>query len=228
MGDSDGRLAALAALNEPARGRIYSYVALQADGVSRDRVAEALGLPRSVAAFHLEKLAELGLLEFEYRRPPGRKGPGAGRPAKMYRRASSEIDFSVPERRYGLAAELLAQSVEAATDGSVPVADALRSVAREHGCLLGSRIQPPDGRSRRQMVEQLVDLLADQGYEPLVQDNRIVLRNCPFHALTAEHRKLVCRMNLELIEGVVESAWLPGTEVKLEPAPGRCCVSLRT
>jgi predicted ArsR family transcriptional regulator len=217
---------ALAALNEPARRRVYRYVAMQEAPVSRDGVAAALGVPRSVAAFHLEKLANLGLLEFEYRRPPGRNGPGAGRPAKMYRRASSEIVFSVPERHYGLAAELLAQAVEAATDRSVPVADALRAVAREHGRFLGSRLQPLDGHSRRQMIERLVDLMADQGYEPDVKDNRIVLRNCPFHALTAEHRELVCGMNLELIAGVVESGRVPDTAARLEPAPGRCCVSL--
>lgn len=226
MGDSDGRLAALAALNEPARGRIYRYVAKQRAAVSREGVAKALGVPRSVAVFHLEKLAELGLLEFEYRRPLGRGGPGAGRPAKMYRRASGEIVLSVPERHYDLAAQLLARAVEDAADGSVPVADALRAVAREHGRSVGARLIPLRGRSRRPLIEQLADLLSAQGYEPHVEDTAITLRNCPFHALTAEHRDLVCGMNLELIKGVVETGGLPESAVRHDPAPGQCCVSL--
>ena len=226
MENADDRLAALAAPNEPARRRIYRYVATQGSAVSRHGVAEALGVPRSVAAFHLEKLAELGLLEFEYRRPLGRSGPGAGRPAKLYRRAAGEIALSVPERHYDLAAQLLARAVEYAADGSVPVAEALRSVAREHGRSIGARLHPLEGRSRRQLIEQLAELLTDQGYEPHVEDTAITLRNCPFDALTAEHRELVCGMNLELIKGVVETGGLPDTAARLDPAPGRCCVSL--
>jgi len=226
MQTADDRLAALAALNEPARRRIYRYVATQGSAVSRDGVAEALGLPRSVAVFHLEKLTDLGLLEFEYRRPIGRTGPGAGRPAKLYRRAAGEIALSVPERHYELAAQLLARAVERAADGSVPVSDTLRSVARQHGRSVGYRLRPSKGRSQRQLIEQLAELLSEQGYEPQVEGTAITLRNCPFHTLTEEHRELVCGMNLELIKGVVETAGLPASAARLDPAPGRCCVSL--
>ena len=85
------RLAALASLNEPMRRRLYGYLADQDTGVSRETAAAALGLSRSVVAFHLDKLADLGLLDVEFRRPEGRGGPGAGRPAKLYRRAAGEI-----------------------------------------------------------------------------------------------------------------------------------------
>lgn len=227
MDNRDGRLAALAALNEPARHRIYRYVATEGTAVSRDAVAKALGVPRSVAAFHLEKLAELGLLEFEYRRPLGRSGPGAGRPAKLYRRAAGEIALSVPERHYDLAAKLLARAVEDAADGSVPVADALRAAARNHGRSIGARLHGSVGRSRRQLIEQLAELLTEQGYEPRVEDTAITLRNCPFHSLTDEHRELVCGMNLELIKGVAEAGSLPDDAAHLDPGPGRCCVTLR-
>jgi len=226
MENADGRLAALAALNEPVRRRIYRYVAAQGAAVSRDGVAEALGLARSVAAFHLEKLAALGLLEFEYRRPLGRSGPGAGRPAKLYRRAAGEFALSIPERHYELAAQLLAQVVEDAADGSVPVSEALRSIARERGRSIGACLRLSEGRSKRQLIEQLAELLTDQGYEPQVEDTAIALRNCPFHALAKEHRELVCGMNLELIKGVIEAGDLPDTAARLNPAPGRCCVSV--
>jgi predicted ArsR family transcriptional regulator len=227
VSSADDRLAALASLNEPTRRRIYRFVVGQTGAQSRDAVASSLGLARSVAAFHLEKLAEVGLLEYELRRPWGRTGPGAGRPAKFYRRAAAEIGLTVPERHYDLAAHLLARSIEDANARDVPVGDALRSVAREHGRALGSRVQPAKGLTRRRQLEWLAGLLAAQGYEPHITGWGITLRNCPFHSLTEEHRELVCQMNLELIDALLEGGGLSGASAMLEPAPGRCCVSVR-
>src|SRR5829696_1625431 len=105
------RIAAVAALDDPTRRAVFDLVARAATAVSRDAAAEALGVSRRVAAFHLDRLAEQGLLIVEYRRPPGRSGPGAGRPTKLYRRAEDEVGVSVPERHYDLAGELLAAAV---------------------------------------------------------------------------------------------------------------------
>src|SRR5699024_7256887 len=98
---------AVAALNLPLRRRVYDHVSAHADGVNRDQTAEALGVSRSVAAFNLDRLAEVGLVEVDYRRPEGRSGPGAGRPAKWYRRAGTDVSVSVPGRHYGVAALIL-------------------------------------------------------------------------------------------------------------------------
>ena len=118
----DAALTSLAALAEPLRRRLFLYVASSAAPVSREQAAEALGVARSVAAFHLDKLADVGVLAVEYRRPPGRGGPGAGRPAKLYRAVEDEVAFSVPERHYDLAAAVLARAVADAEAQSVPVA----------------------------------------------------------------------------------------------------------
>ena len=225
MATEDGRLAALAALNEPMRRRLYEYVAGQEAEVSRDQAAADLGIARSVAAFHLDKLADLGLLEVEFRRPPGRAGPGAGRPAKLYRRAAAEITLSVPERHYEVAALLLARAVERAADGTISVADALRAVAREYGHTIGARVHQNEEQPSP-LIEQLCDLLAEHGYEPRVTGATITLANCPFHVLADEHRALVCGMNHELIKGVVEAAGLPDSAARLDPSPGHCCVTL--
>lgn len=225
MDIKDGSLAALASLNEPLRRRLYRYVAGQDAPVSRDGAAAALDVARSVAAFHLDKLADLGLLEVEYRRPPGRSGPGAGRPAKLYRRAAGEISLSVPERHYDLAARLLARAVEDASDGSISVADALGAAAREEGRTIGGQVDRSEERSSPP-IEQVAQLLSEHGYEPQVMDGTMTLANCPFHTLAQEHRELVCGMNHELIKGVVEAAGLPDSTARLDPAPGRCCVTL--
>jgi predicted ArsR family transcriptional regulator len=119
--DLDARIGLLAVLGEPVRRALYLYVAAEADQVSRDQAAAALGIARHVAKFHLDRLVEDGLLEAEYRRPPGRGGPGAGRPAKVYRRTGIDVAVSVPERRYDLAGRLLARAVADAQRTGRPI-----------------------------------------------------------------------------------------------------------
>jgi predicted ArsR family transcriptional regulator len=226
VGPDPGHVAALAALNEPLRRQLYGLAADRAGGVSRDEAAAALEVARSVAAFHLDKLVEVGLLEVDYRRPLGRGGPGAGRPAKWYRRAAAEVALSVPERRYDLAALLMARAIELSTQGPRPVTELLGEVARDYGRAVGARARPSDEGASPCTIELLAELLAEHGYEPRSDGGTITLGNCPFHALVEEHRALVCGMNFELVKGVVEAAGLPGAVARLDPAPGRCCVTL--
>ena len=101
----------VAVLDDPVRRRLYEYVALQPHGVSRNEAAQAVGIQRTLAAFHLDRLAEAGLVSVTFRRPDGRTGPGAGRPAKLYQRTATEHQVSVPPRDYRSAAELLAEVV---------------------------------------------------------------------------------------------------------------------
>ncbi|HEY6429856.1 MAG TPA: helix-turn-helix domain-containing protein [Acidimicrobiales bacterium] len=229
--DRRQRLTALAALAEPLRRSLYLHVVSSLEPVSRESAAEALGLTRSVAAFHLDKLAEVGVLEVEYRRPPGRSGPGAGRPAKFYRRATQDLDFSVPERRYDLAAAILAQAVSDATTQSIPVDGALRQAAREYGRVIGAGFgaggsDGEPGASGDDDFARVLAVLAAHGYEPTRDGESITLGNCPFHALAEEHRALVCGMNLEVIAGVLEGAAAAHMAARLDPAPGRCCVTV--
>ncbi|WP_449064801.1 helix-turn-helix domain-containing protein [Planomonospora algeriensis] len=115
------RISAVAALDEPTRRQVYEHVTGEREPVSRDEVAAALGLPRTTAAFHLERLAGQGLLDVVFERRTGRTGPGAGRPAKLYRRPACDIAISLPERHYDLAGLLLADAlVEAEHSGGTP------------------------------------------------------------------------------------------------------------
>ena len=233
--DRQQRLTALAALAEPLRRSLYLHVVSSSEPVSRESAAEALGLSRSVAAFHLDKLAEVGALEVEYRRPPGRSGPGAGRPAKFYRRSQRDLDFSVPERRYDLAAAILAQAISDAAAQSIPIEDALRQAARDFGRVVGAGLGFDGAETRAgsddetedetdDEFERVLAVLAAYGYEPIRDGDAITLANCPFHALAEEHRELVCGMNLEVIAGVLEGAAAFHMGARLDPAPGRCCV----
>jgi len=220
--DLDERLAAVAALADPLRRRLYRFVAAEDHPVSRDEAAAAAGVPRSVAAFHLDRLVAEGLLDTEYRRLTGRRGPGAGRPSKLYRPIAGDVAVSVPPRHYRLAADLLASAVTEATRTGSSAVSASRDVARERGRTLAGALGPEPPAQ----VEAIVEALADEGYEPVLAGPEIVLTNCPFHGLVPEHAELVCGMNLALLEGFVEALPAAGLTARLEPSPRHCCVRL--
>jgi predicted ArsR family transcriptional regulator len=214
------RLAAVAALADPVRRRLFLAVSGSNDGLSRDDAANALGIARATAAFHLDKLAQLGLVDVEYRRPPGRSGPGAGRPSKIYRPSATELAVSVPDRRYDLASELLAEAAARATARRTPIRDELAEVARAFGHETGRRLAATSGPDEPAPVAAA---LAELGYEPAIDERTVVLTNCPFHALAQRHRDLVCGMSLELVRGVLDGLQARA-EAVLHPVEGRCCV----
>ncbi|MFD7321674.1 helix-turn-helix transcriptional regulator [Streptomyces sp. NPDC059875] len=220
---------AIAVLQDPVRRRLYEYVAAQGREVGRNEAAEAAGVARTLAAHHLDKLTEAGLLESGSRRLTGRSGPGAGRPAKVYTRARAEHSVSLPARDYRTAAELLAEAAEqAGLDAG------LCAAARRRGeALRGSAAACGD-------LAEAMEVLAARGYEPHLenaedaQDSegpegatgaaaRVVrMRNCPFHAVAERFPPLVCGMNLALLEGLL------GTDgpvrARMDARPGECCV----
>lgn len=208
---------AVALLNEPARKRLYDYVVGQVRAVDRNQVASALDMPRATAAFHLDKLAEAGLLDVEFARRDGRTGPGAGRPTKWYRRAAQSIAVQLPERAYEIAGTLLAQAVDdTERSGGSPSAH-LRSRAVRLGHDIADTLDDED---------TLEDGLTKCGYEPKRCDDETVLVNCPFHALVADHRQLVCGMNLGLITGMLDELGDTERRARLEPHDGFCCVRI--
>ncbi|MFF0078772.1 helix-turn-helix transcriptional regulator [Streptomyces canus] len=209
----DADVSAIAALDEPTRRRLYDHVVRQPVPVGRDEAAAALGLARQTAAFHLDRLADESLLDVVYERRSGRAGPGAGRPAKLYRRSTKQIAVSLPDRRYELAGRLLAQSVEESSATGAPVQEVLHRRAEELGTLLGG---PGSG--------SLFDLLEQYGFEPQNEEGAVVLGNCPFHSLAREYTQTVCGMNLHLLRGVLGGLGESGYEARLAPSPGRCCV----
>jgi predicted ArsR family transcriptional regulator len=213
--DRVAALAGLATLDEPVRRRLYQYVSEAGRPVSRDEAAGAAGITRTLAAYHLDKLAEARLLATTYQRPAGRAGPGAGRPAKLYQQAEQELAVSVPPRAYELLARLLAEAAESDTTGSVR--RALTGVARDVGRQLGT-----------EAGGDLLAALRDGGYQPRAgAGGGIELRNCPFHRLAREHRDLVCGLNLSLVGGMITGSTQPEARAELAPSPDRCCVVVR-
>jgi len=216
---------AVAALAEPTRRALYDLVAGSGAPVGREEAAATLGISRDLAAFHLDRLVAARLLDTEYRRRSGRSGPGAGRPAKLYRRADRSIEVTLPARRYERAADVLATAI-----GQLPrrvgVAT-VTAIARDQGIRIGAGLRRGLGRrpARARSLDALVDTLTDEGYEPSIDvDGRLCLRNCPFDALVPEHRDVTCAMNLAWAEGVLDGLGERSLGAELDPQDGRCCV----
>lgn len=207
---SDDDLDALALLHDPVRRRLYEAVAGPGGDVGRGEAAEAVGVSRTLAGHHLDKLVEAGLLESGFR-PQERKGPGSGRPAKVYRRAAGELTVSLPPRDYAALGELLAEVVE--TLGAEEQAE---KVARAAGTRLAAT-------HRGEPVEAL---LRRRGYEPYAEAGAVRMRNCPFHALSEAQPLVVCSMNLALCQGLLEGLGEDPARARLDPRPGECCVAL--
>lgn len=219
-------VAAAALLDEPKRRQLYELAAGREEPIGRDAAAAALGMSRELAAFHLDRLVAAGLLETEYRRLGTRTGPGAGRPAKLYRRSNRDLVLSFPPRRYERVAEDFAEALEVigSEAGARAAADVARARGREVGAAARRYAGPRPGRGRLRAA--LMELLERDGYEPelAAESSSICLRNCPYHALAASHRDLTCGTNLAWAEGVVTGLADPRLSAELAPAPGYCCV----
>lgn len=215
--DDDGTQAA-ALLADPLRRALYEAVVGSDVPVSRDDAARAAGVAANLAGYHLDQLARAGLLVTSFARRTGRTGPGAGRPAKHYARADTEVQVQIPARDDAFLAGLLADAIASDTAGTARAA--LLAATTEAGTRIGQAAAGPG-------TGQLVDVLGARGYEPrLEQDGTVVLRNCPFHHLVPRHLQLVCGLNEALLAAVAAASKAPVTAV-LDPGPGRCCVVLR-
>lgn len=220
---------AVAALDDELRRRMYEFIRGRGTPVSRDEAAEHVGISRKLAAFHLDKLVERGLLEAHYARLPGRSGAGAGRSSKLYVPSALEIDVSIPERRYDIVGEIMVATL--AQDSERPAREVSKKIAFDKGRSVGEtvkdrlRLRPPGSERALAVAEEA---LTDYGFQPYRDDSgSISLRNCPFHTLARQSPELVCGLNREFIDGFLRGLGNDTVDAALEPTPDQCCVKLR-
>jgi predicted ArsR family transcriptional regulator len=221
----DRNVTGIGVLADPVRRRLYEFVCSSNQPVSRDQAAHAVGIARHKAKFHLDRLEAAGLLEADYVRLTGRSGPGAGRPAKRYRRGRKEFAVTLPTRDYELAGHIMADAISDSTHTGAPITESIGKAASVRGAALAATAggHPPEADAA---LDLALRILSERGYEPRRSHHTIVMANCPFHALAAEHTELMCRMNHSMLTAFVD-AIAPGLlEASLEPAGNRCCVTL--
>ena len=223
--EPDVAYAAASLLSEPTRRALYDHVAGRPEPVDRDAAAQAVGIGRPLAAFHLDRLVEAGLLEVEYHRRSGRSGPGAGRPAKFYRRAAGAgVEISIPPRRYADLAGVFADALERARHDDLETARV--DAGRAFGRAIGARARELATEEDRPVSKDtLARALTEQGFQPESDEAGIRLRNCPFDALVADHRETTCTTNLAVLQAVAAELPEAGLTARPDAAPGYCCVT---
>ncbi|MFN2562139.1 MAG: helix-turn-helix transcriptional regulator [Jatrophihabitans sp.] len=222
-------VAAIAALDDDVRHALYAYIRGAGTPVTRESAAEAVGISRKLAAFHLDKLVELGVLRSGFATGTIRR---VGRVPRVYEPAVADIAVHVPERTPELLAGILVEAVVGTADAQsdAHAQEAARRVARRRGAALGRRARD-EARPGRLGVERATalasDVLAAEGFEPYRVGPTVRLRNCPFHPLAATAPEFVCGLNHEYVTGLVEGIGADGRlAAELAPRPGECCVAI--
>lgn len=222
----DPAIRAVAALDDELRRGMYTFIRAAGRPVTRDEAASSVGISRKLAAFHLDKLVDAGVLQADYRPVAGIRK--VGRAPKVYRPVDTDIQVSIPPRQHVLLADVLLDAVLA--DDEDGGAAALR-VARERGRELGvaERQQSRPGRLGAERTLALVTaLLRRHGFEPArCSPPSVRLRTCPFHPIVARAPQLVCGINHAFLSGVLDGLDAGSVRAGLDPRPGECCVELR-
>jgi predicted ArsR family transcriptional regulator len=221
-------LSAVAVLADEHRQRMYAFIRRAGVPVTRDEAAAAVGISRKLAAFHLDKLVEAGLLRASFDRPAGLRR--AGRTPKAYAPADIDLQVSIPQREHAVLAGILVDAVASGTAAGDARQAALR-VAAQHGTELGAaeraRLRP--GRLGAERALTLAcDTLERHGFEPeRAEPTRVWLRNCPYQPLAAHAPDLVCGINHAYLAGFLDGLGATTAAAVLAPRPGACCVELR-
>ncbi|WBO67882.1 helix-turn-helix transcriptional regulator [Streptomyces camelliae] len=224
---ADSAIDSVSVLSEDSRRRMFTFIRRARRAVTRDEAAASVGISRKLAAFHLDKLVDAGLLRARYETPGGIRK--VGRQPKVYEPTDAQITVSIPDRRHELLADLLLDAV--LTEGADENASqAAMRTAEQRGRQLGeaAREETRPGRlGPERGLTACEHLLDEYGYEP-VRDTptQLRLRNCPFHPLAAKAPALVCGMNHAFLSGYLDGLKVNGLQVVLAPEPGECCVRL--
>jgi predicted ArsR family transcriptional regulator len=228
VGLDHASLATLAALGDALRRRMFEFIRQERRPVTREEVADSVGISRKLAAFHLDKMVAAGLLHARYESPAGVRK--VGRRPKVYEPVAQAIAVSIPERRFGLLADVLTEAVLTEAEGETARDTALR-VAYRRGETLGDaereRVRP--GRlGAERGLSLAAETLEELGFEPHRDTPTLLrLRNCPFHPLAAKAPELVCAVNQAFLAGYLHGLGSDRTAAVLAPRPGSCCVELR-
>lgn len=219
---------AVSALEDPTRRRLFEFVRTSSRPVTREAAAETLGLSRKLAAFHLDKLVDVGVLVAVH--DPIARSRTPGRPPKTYRPSGQAIRLSIPARRPETLAGLLLTAITAARKDESTSEAALR-VAYEAGRTLGSTVRTESKLGRlgpERTLGVAAAMLTECGFEPTRESGCVTLRNCPYAPMSTQATELVCGMNHRHLSGVLDGMQAPkSVSAVLAPHAGRCCVELR-
>lgn len=192
-------------LGDPTRRSIYLTVRESPEPMTAAQVAAKFEIHANVARHHLDRLADEGYLEVTRRRPDGKKGPGAGRPAKCYTSTDKEIELQFPARRYDLLADLLVRVVQRlAPDQASSIA---AEVGREYGMELAGTLDLPEAAEFNDILSTVRQAMINVGFsvETNTTDRQLLTSHCPFGRTAFDHPEVVCSLDRGIINGLMEA-----------------------
>lgn len=220
-------VSAIATLDDDVRRALFGCVRDSPGPITREAAAQSVGISRKLAAFHLDKLVEAGLLQARVDAGGARR---VGRAPKVYEPSGDDVGVSIPQREHAMLAEVLVAAIQDASTSADACEGAVR-VAGERGEQEGAAVreQVRPGRLGIERAARLVaQVLARHGFEPARTGNDVLLRNCPFHPLAASAPEVVCKINHAYLSGVLRGLGADSALcTELAPEPGQCCVAFR-
>ncbi len=191
-----------AALGDPTRRAIYIAVRESAEPLTTSAVAELFGLHPNVARHHLDLLADEGYLRVSHRRPSGKGGPGAGRPAKCYEATTKEVSVHFAPRRFEMLVEMLIRVLDQVAPENV--GQVAESVGRAYGAELAAEIGVPDEPGYDGAVQAVAKAMTGLGFsvDPDVQGQQLLTTHCPFGEAATSHPEVICSLDRGIVAGM--------------------------
>jgi predicted ArsR family transcriptional regulator len=200
-------------LGDATRRAIYISAREAPEPVTASQIADLFEIHPNVARHHLDRLVADGYLQVTHKRRSGRRGPGAGRPAKHYEPTEKEVSVQFPARRYDLLAELLVRVVHrVAPDDAALIAE---EVGREYGRELATEIGLPEDAGFDAAVQAVARAMMGVGFDTEANSNDriLVTRFCPFGETAVNHPEIVCKIDQGIVRGLLEAAQQPGAPI---------------
>lgn len=188
---------------DPTRRGIYRYLRGASEPLTASEVAEVFGVHRTVARAHLEKLAQLGLVESGTRRRSG-----GGRPAKTYVLTAERLEVMLPPRRYERLSRFLLRLIDSTVEPEV-AGELAFALGRDFGAetaaeIAGDDVQPPIKLAPRAalawMDEAGYSVTLDDGAKGVVA---VEVRNCVYRELAEEYPDIVCPFDRGTVCGML-------------------------
>lgn len=214
------------ALGDPTRRGIYVAARESAEPLTASQVARLFDIHPNVARHHLDHLVSDGYLEVTRKRPSGRNGPGAGRPAKCYTVTDKAIDLHYPERHPELLVQLLLDVISEI--GSDDISEVARRVGKRHGSQLAAEVGVPEQEGYEVAVTAVARAMTGAGFTMSadIDMERLITSCCPFGEQAIAHPHVVCSLDQGLVEGLmgdVEGCGAP--TVRPHAAANDACVT---
>lgn len=212
------------ALGDPTRRGIYLTVRDSDHPLTAACIARLFSIHPNVARHHLDRLVVEGYLRVSDRlrsRPAG-----AGRPPRTFEATDADVAVSYPARRHDLLAELLVRVVERlAPHQAARVAE---EVGREYGMELAAVMGLSAGQDFPEALAAVAQAMTDAGIEITADaaQHRLLHGHCPFGRTAIDHSDIVCRLDLGIVQGLMEAAGAGTDELVITSHrhPGQSCI----